>query len=1050
MEVTQKQGWPVNAMQLCDVLQPDGSGTLYKNVTPEERACRIVGLAVPQTSLDEARQSQNALIRLRMLRNDLQQIIEMRDKYNCPLSLAEFRSETVQSLAYHLLDRVVAVELVSAAISDVIRPYAIQNCLNLGDLLSSYVEELVHRRGSGGMRASTLWESKAIEILGSITNRDLHIRTLLSVLSAAQFPWNEDVSNAMKAALAKNPSHAGLKRQCQLASLKQILIAYDLQSFNFAETTHAKELAYHILVQDRATAVEDALAVTEVYSNVDQVDIYLFRCCFLAENSRADQIVGFLRGITPVSVLDEVCERFVRYCSSVLSDRLSNFRPQFADAARCLRVLLKSLSPDCSEDLQSQLSELDAVHRLDSEFGVFITHNDYCTTSRRQQICNEWLNTLPPEDSCGTTEAKSGVKRQTKGCQRQVTRLLKMSAYNDVFQATRAARDGKICASIEVAERMIGSMAENDAETVRNVLRILKALCEAIENGCVVSVAELTAIHEVACNLLLTAPSEMLDQCFKVVQSTRLAVEMAAQCSSDNSVDPPSHGEDAYSQWTFDDYLLDDDCGGVVMETKPAMSLALAYVGATVPPAESTYQPTFSVPRPILGIVSEIAQMLTANDQTRLLLGYFLAAAPLVSGVLDLDKLYGAVLATLTQCVSRRRADYQLALTSVLSLPDTLAVNNLRKLARSAGIHYKKALAIAQVGRAFAQITHNSADLPVTEALVTEARWGYRLAKVHVSFRECFGANDKESLIPTLATNKSISVDDVLQYCEDFKLDVDGKLSLYLNCLLASSSDSPEDVPVVPFHVVEKRAKEACRHMKPECLINTLERVFEKTSSYDYERLEFILDQLMSTLPLTKDLNRSIQSSMLERDKKLLVCLKSYRRVSAPGDNELLCGEAARERLPFHVLRTKEQRWRIITDELNAETVGRWIPIAAILHLPADHIYTTAIRNVVRSHVDQLPAQAEWSEGSIDADFVGTVQHLLSLVTNIELAVACVSWIARQLPPCAEKVVAYSWCINLQEKQVALSSPEQRAQAMEVLEKHRLQSRQTAIEQVCI
>ena len=181
----------------------------------------------------------------------------------------------------------------------------------------------------------------------------------------------------MKAALAKNPSHAGLKRQCQLASLKQILIAYDLQSFNFAETTtHAKELAFHILVQDRATAV------TEVYSNVGQTDVYLFRCCFLAENNRADKIVTLLRGITPVSVLDDVCERFVRYCSSALSDPLNSFRPQYADAARCLRVLLKSLSPDCSdEDLRNQLSELDAVHRLDSEFGIFISHNDYCTTS---------------------------------------------------------------------------------------------------------------------------------------------------------------------------------------------------------------------------------------------------------------------------------------------------------------------------------------------------------------------------------------------------------------------------------------------------------------------------------------------------------------------------------------------------------------------------------------------------------------------------------------------------------------------------------------------
>ena len=200
---------------------------------------------------------------LRMLRNDLQQIIEMRGKYNCPLSLAEFRSETVQSLADHLLDRVLAVELVSTAISDVIRP---RTQYRTASTWTTYFHPMLRRWSTDvaavhGMRASTPWESKAIEILGSISNRDLHIRTLLSVLSAAQFPWNDDVSNAMKAALAKNPSHAGLKRQCQLASLKQILIAYDLQSFNFAD---AKELAFHILVQDRATAVEDALAATEV------------------------------------------------------------------------------------------------------------------------------------------------------------------------------------------------------------------------------------------------------------------------------------------------------------------------------------------------------------------------------------------------------------------------------------------------------------------------------------------------------------------------------------------------------------------------------------------------------------------------------------------------------------------------------------------------------------------------------------------------------------------------------------------------------------------
>ena len=1049
MEVTQKQGWPMNAIQLCDVLQPDGGGTLFKNVTPKEYACRIVGLAVPQTSIEESRQSQNALVCLRMLRNDLQQIIEMRDKYSCALSLAEFRSETVQSLAYRLLDRVAAVELISSAISNVVRPYAIQNCLKLDKLLSSYVEELVHRRATGGMRASVLWESKAIEILGNISNRELYNRMLLTILSAAQFPWSEDVSNAVKTALAKNPSHAGLKGQCQLASLKQILISYDLQLFNFAETTHAKELAFHILTEDKATAVEDALAVTEVYSNVSRADVYLFRCCFLAEHDREDEVVNLLRGITPASLLDDVCDRFVRYCSGVLSDPLNNFRGQYANAVCRLRGLLTTLSSDCSQAIQHQLSELDAVHRLDSEFGIFISHNDYCTTARCRQFCDEWLNSFLQIDDGKAAGSKCAEKGLTKRRQREVSRLLKMSAFTDVFQAVRAARDGNIHIAIELVERIVGLVAKNSVETVKDVLRILKALCESIENGSAVTVAELNAIHRMSCNLLLTAPSSVVDQCLVVVRLTRLAVEMAGQCFSDNSVVPLGHDVDPYSQWVFDDYLSDDDCGGVIMDPKPAMSLAFAFVAASLSSAESSFPPQVAMSRQMADVARRMAQLLTANDQTRLFLGYFLEVAALVGGVSESEELQRAVLATLKRCVSQRHADYQLALTAVFSLPLPLARDNLRKLARSAGIQYKKVLAIARVGHAFAQLTHDTASLSVSEALVTEARWGYRLAKVHISFHQCFGSGDKRSLIPTLAANKSISVEDVLHYCKDLKLDITDNLAVYLTCLLLPSSDSSDVAPIVPFSVVQLRVEQACHHIKPKCLVNTLEKVFEKTSPYDYERLEFILNQLQSALLSADELDRSMELSMLERDKKLLVCVKSYFRISAPSEDELSYGDPARKRLPFHALRMKEQHWRIITAELNADTVESWIPMARILRLPADQIYTTAIRNIVESHVGELPTQAEWSEECVDTDFVTTVQRLLSRVTNIELAMACVSWVARQLLPGAEKVVAYTWCISLQEKQVASSSPEQKVRATEVLEKQRFYSRQTAIEQVC-
>ena len=1053
MEVTQRQSWPMNAIQLCDVLRTDACGTLWKNVTPKAYACRTVGLALPQTGLDEARQSQNALVRVRVLCGDLQQIIELRDRYNCLLSLAELRAETVESVAYRFLDRVVAVQLIPAAMSDIVRPYATRYCLKLDDLLSSYIQELVHRRGTGSMHVSALWESKAIEILNNISSRALSEQSLLAILSAAQFPWSDDVSNAVKKALMRNPSHAGLKGQCQLASLKQILIGYDLQRFNFAETMQAKQLAYYILMQDKETAVADALAVADVYSNVSCCDVYQFRCCFLAERNRADEIVDLLNGITVPALLDEVCERFVQYCGNVLSNPLRTFHCQYATAARHVRRLLTKLSCECSQDIREQLSDLEAVYRLHSEFGKFMSVSDYCTPSKRHNFYKECLN---------DTSAKSADKRSlsnltepralaSKRSRRELARLLKMSCYDEVFEAVQAARHGNVHSAVELTQRIVKRKCENTVELVRQVLSVVKALCESIENGCVVSLSELVDIHQLSCNLVLTAPANMLDQCLNVCRSLRLAVELAQQCCTDNSSVSLEHSVDSgHQQWTFDDYLSDDDCAALIMDMHSAVSLALAFVSATLPTGRYVCQSPIVMTQQMVDIAEKLSQLLTANNQTRLLLGYLLEVATLVGGVLGSNELHSAVLVTLKQSLSRRRADYQLALTAVCSLPQSLAQDNLHKLARSAGIQYKKALAIARVGLMFAQLTCNTDAVPVAENLVTEAQWGYRFAKVHVSYRECFGrgTDDKILLIPELAANKSISVDDVVAYCKDFRLDINDSLCLYLTCLLVPSSDSPSVVSVTPFSVVQQRAHQACCHIKPESLVNTLEKIFDKTSAYDYDRLEFILDQLLVTSRLAKQLNRSVELSTIERDRKLIDCLKCYQRVSPLNDDELISDDAVKDRLPFHMLTRKKLNWNIITPELNADTVQLWIAMAALLDIPADYVYTTAIRNIVQSHTKQLTSEPQWSETSINTDFMDTVHRLLSQVTSSDLAMACVSWVAHELPAGAEKVQAYAWCVSVQERHVASCSYEQKPRAMEVLERLRFRSRQTSIEQV--
>jgi len=915
-------GWPENAICLCDVLWIDVCALAPKNLTIKEHACRTVWLAVPQTDAYEARTSQNSLVRLHALHNDLRQIMELRDKYNCLLSLDKFRTETVQTLAYRFLDRVAAAELISSAISDVVTPYMIQNCLNLDDLLVSYVEELVHRRGSGGMHVSAVWESKAVEILHHISTREMCERTLMAILGAAQFPWSEDVSNAVKSALDRNPGHEGLQTQRRWASLRDILIHYDLHTFNFADTAHAEDLAYYILTQDRVTAVADALAVTDIYSNVSSVDVYLFRCVYLAEHDRPNDIVCLLRGIALQTLRDDVCERFVCYCGKVLSDSLSSCRHKFAVAARHLCQLLSDLSPHCTQALRTQLSDLNAVQTLDKKFGKFVTVSDFGTTWKREELCDQWLDDFfeealksgsvklvgesstmmsatgaaevdrdglsgPFRQTVVTAAAECAKKRPRKGDVCQMTRLMKMSARAELYDAVSAARCGDIGTAVKLTEHLVRRRSKIDTETVQNVLRIFVAVCKLIEAGSDVSLSQLMVLHNVSCRLVLTCPSVMLDQSLRVSRFIRLALEVASQCD-DTPLSQLSAHTDPYTQWTFDEFLSDDDCSGLVMDMKSALPLVFSVVAAAVALSVSPgilFHPSSNT-LAVVESVGKVTQMLTAHNQTRLFLAYSLELASLVGTT---EKLNAAILSTLKQCISRRRADHQLALTAVLSLPHSLAHDNLWKLAKSAGIQYKKSLAIAHVGEAFAQLSRDSNGLSVARSFLVETRWGYQLAKVKVSFHGCFrkGSEEKRSLIPTLAATESVSVDDVVEYCADFKLNVNDSLCFYLTCLLLPAPDSTSVVPSIPFSVVQQRAEEACRRISWKAAVETLKEIFAKTSSYDYERLEFIVNQIILLGGSGLDESRH-STEPSERDRKLLGCLKLYRRVSPPSEDEIV------------------------------------------------------------------------------------------------------------------------------------------------------------------
>ena len=60
--------------------------------------------------------------------------------------------------------------------------------------------------------------------------------------------------------------------------------------------------------------------------------------------------------------------------------------------------------------------------------------------------------------------------------------------------------------------------------------------------------------------------------------------------------------------------------------------------------------------------------------------------------------------------------------------------------------------------------------------------------------------------------------------------------------------------------------------------------------------------------------------------------------------------QLASTRLPFHPLLYGEP-WKIISRELNGDTVSVWLPVIVLLGLNADQMYLTAIQNMTKGHV---------------------------------------------------------------------------------------------------
>ncbi len=87
--------------------------------------------------------------------------------------------------------------------------------------------------------------------------------------------------------------------------------------------------------------------------------------------------------------------------------------------------------------------------------------------------------------------------------------------------------------------------------------------------------------------------------------------------------------------------------------------------------------------------------------------------------------------------------------------------------------------------------------------------------------------------------------------------------------------------------------------------------------------------------------------------------------------------------------------------------------VFASIQLPKDQVYLTTIQNIVKRHIakahppsssgrpvtpNQDKSECNWDEGKVDSVLFDTVRDLLMKVSHCDMAVACASWVVKELP----------------------------------------------------
>ncbi|CAN9513185.1 unnamed protein product [Ophioblennius macclurei] len=567
LELTERSAWPQNGLDLATL----GLPSLWTRLESHDT--------------HGAEEVEN----LKSLVSNLRQLLSLQQKYKCKLSLSVFEKRTVWSVAYFMLDKVPAPELIAATVENCIIPYAEENNISLDELLLQYIKDLLERCSSQTTTLFTEWEAKAFAVHSCMTDTDLMVDAVLAIMQKAVVPWSKVVENLVQQYLEMDgPKQELLYESYQLMEIRKLLNGYGIRNFNLPTSTQIMTLIRYILKQDLPTSLEDALTLAKGYKlPTSQINyLYLIQ---LTGQGKIEEILTVLKKL-PSAEAECVIERITAWARLQLEDKdhvseehkkqRINTSQVVVEALKYLHIIQKHDALK-SMECENNLAMFKAIAHLQEDFDVCFTPSDYEDPTIRKQIQEHHIRAYEnargrrsssngksmkspavandPDGKIRTISTEAGLRRLGRQLRRTEQEL-----WSDL--ALRALEAGKVDKALKILSELYEHhCSSNTGKVLFNAAKMLCQMLEADMPMVLPADMDLPAvIHDLACQAITVCDSDLLLDCLELCKCTRIAMDVYHQCQlSDNygfvAKDFNVTEKDSYSQWSFQD-VFNEDC----------------------------------------------------------------------------------------------------------------------------------------------------------------------------------------------------------------------------------------------------------------------------------------------------------------------------------------------------------------------------------------------------------------------------------------------------------------------------------------------------------